>query len=156
MIKKPPKNSSKRSCYHVAVGLLTRREHSEYEMRNKLKLRDFSEDEIDLTIDRLLEGNWLNEERFVEALVYSRKNKAYGPLRAINDLQSRGISDKSLIARYVEANSSEWFHIIEQYYAKHYAGIAICDIKEKSKRIRHLQARGFNFEHINSVLDDTF
>jgi len=56
-----------RSINEVAIGLLSRREHSILELKRKLGQKSFTEDEIEQAIQRLLDNNLLSEERFTES-----------------------------------------------------------------------------------------
>ena len=55
-------------AYDKALKLLSMREHTEKEIREKLKDKGFSSDEIDEAISRLLAENSLSEERFAEMI----------------------------------------------------------------------------------------
>ena len=48
------------------VNLLARREYSEFELRNKMQEKAFTEDEIDETIAYCQKKNWQNDKRFAE------------------------------------------------------------------------------------------
>ena len=45
------------------VNLLARREYSEFELRNKMQEKAFTEDEIDETIAYCQKKNWQNDKR---------------------------------------------------------------------------------------------
>ena len=63
-------------CYDKAVYLLSMREHTEKELRNKLIQKGFSGKDIEETVERLLKENYLSEERFVECFIRSRMRKS--------------------------------------------------------------------------------
>jgi regulatory protein len=69
------------SVRNKAMDLLARREHSEHELRQKLKLREFDSDEITAAIDSLQRDNLLSDERFTESYVSQRFNAGFGPLK---------------------------------------------------------------------------
>ena len=54
------------------VNLLARREYSEFELRNKMQKKAFTEDEIDETIAYCQKKNWQNDKRFVENYLHAR------------------------------------------------------------------------------------
>ena len=62
-------------AYERAIKLLALREHTEKEIRIKLKERGFPADEIDKAIDRLLEEGSLSEKRFAESYIRARLRK---------------------------------------------------------------------------------
>ena len=75
--------------YNKALDLLSRREHSKKEIRDKLCLRFEDRDNINSVIDKLQLNNLINDHRFSEAYVTIRKRKGFGPkkncIRAFNE-----------------------------------------------------------------------
>ncbi len=53
-------------AYQKALFLLERRDHTEAELRQKLKNKDFLPESIDMVIDRLKEYNFIDDRRFTE------------------------------------------------------------------------------------------
>ena len=62
-------------AYEKAVSLLAMREHTEKEIRDKLRTRSFSAESIDEAVDRLKREGLLSEERFAEIFIRSRLRK---------------------------------------------------------------------------------
>ena len=48
-------------CYAVALNMLTRREHSQLELCNKLKLKGFDDVDIKYSIDLLIEQKYQSD-----------------------------------------------------------------------------------------------
>ena len=65
--------------YNKSLDLLSRREHSRKELKEKLLLRFQSDDVIQTVLDKLETNNLINELRFAEAYPRSRKRKRLGP-----------------------------------------------------------------------------
>jgi regulatory protein len=139
------------SAKSVAVKLLSRREHSALELRDKLAKRDFDEDEIRQAIDELEQGGWLSDERFAEAYIRMRQLKGFGPIRITMELNERGV-DEGIIDDYIHAGDEIWQQILEQQYRKKYRNSTIEDYNDKAKRIRFLQYRGFPLDSIYRLL----
>ena len=135
------------SAKSVAVKLLSRREHSALEIRDKLLKRDFNEEEITRAIAELQQGGWLSDERFAEAYIRMRQQKGYGPIRIAMELNERGVSE-NIIDEYLHQDDESWQHILQQQYSKKYRNKAIEDYNDKAKRIRFLQYRGFTLDAI--------
>ncbi len=104
-------------------------------------------------LDGLEEKRYLSDERFVEEYLKSRKRKGYGPLRITAELQERGIS-KELIARYLEAQGSEWYQLLQQVAANKAGASAASDSKTQQKIARFLEYRGFPASMIRRYLWD--
>ena len=78
--------------YNKALDLLSRREHSSKEIREKLLLRFDDNIIINSVITKLEENNLINNTRFAEAYVSSRKRKGFGPKKISFELLSKGVS----------------------------------------------------------------
>ena len=82
------------TAYDKAISLLAMREHTEKEIRDKLKARSFSAADIDDAIMRVRKEGYLSEERFAEVYIRSRLRKLPEgrPLIAMR-LRERGCPD---------------------------------------------------------------
>jgi regulatory protein len=135
------------SAKSVAVRLLSRREHSAHEIRDKLLKRDFDELEIEQAIVELQQGDWLSDERYAEAYIRMRQQKGFGPIRITIELNERGVKE-SMVDCYLQPGDESWQITLEQQYAKKYKHKEIEDYNDKAKRIRFLQYRGFPLDKI--------
>ncbi|MCW9048020.1 MAG: recombination regulator RecX [Gammaproteobacteria bacterium] len=136
-----------RSINEVAIAALSRREHSVLEIRRKLKLKNFEEDEIGICIEKLINNNLLSEERFTESYINMRKRRGYGPGRIAQELRERGV-DESLFADYLDKNNPDWQRVMLRQYCKKYGNKQAADYAEKVKRAKHLQSRGFPLDWV--------
>ncbi len=141
------------SAKSVAVRLLSRREHSAFEIRDKLQKRDFDEAEIAQAIVELQQGGWLSDERFAEAYIRMRQLKGFGQVRIAIELNERGV-DECIVDEYLQADDESWQQTLEQQYRKKYKNKPVADYNDKAKRIRFLQYRGFVLDAIYRVVSD--
>jgi regulatory protein len=135
------------------MGLLARREHSQAELRLKLKDREYSEPEIAVALEGLLRDGLISDERFAEAFVAARVRRGQGPIRIRVELERRGVSAE-LIVTYLSVRESEWVDRAEEVRRKKFGVGQPSDFKEKARQARFLQYRGFSGEHIQRVLND--
>jgi len=136
----------------VAVRLLSRREHSALEIRDKLHKRDFDEAEIEQAITELQQGGWLSDKRFAEAYVRMRQLKGFGPIRIAMELNERGVNE-SIVDACLHDSDESWQQTLLQQYRKKYKGKAVTDYNDKAKRIRFLQYRGFTLDAIYRIVE---
>ena len=141
------------SAKSVAVRLLSRREHSAFEIRDKLRKREFDDKEIEQTIIELQEGGWLSDERFAEAYIRMRQIKGFGPIRIAIELNERGVKE-GIVDDYMYAGDEDWQHTLVRQYQKKYKSRSIDDYSDKAKRIRFLQYRGFPLDAICKIVKD--
>ncbi|MCP4077212.1 MAG: regulatory protein RecX [Gammaproteobacteria bacterium] len=130
-----------------AMDLLSRREHSFKELYDKLRLRGFEPDEIDVALEKLVSENLLNDDRFTESYVHYRVQKGFGPLRIKNELSDKGI-DNEIIQNQMESYESAWSELMQQQRIKKFGAEIPADYKEKMKQARFLQNRGFSPESV--------
>jgi len=126
-----------------AIALLACREHSRFELKQKLELREFENDAIEKLLDDLEIKNLLSDQRFAEMYVRNRKNAGYGPKKIIAELQVRGIADH-LISSVIDENSETWRNNMIVTAAKKHAN--------KEQLFRFLLHRGYSSEVINQWL----
>lgn len=151
------KTLTESELYACAVGLLARREHSVKELTAKLRSRGAGSEVIDSVITRLIEERLQSDERFAELYLRLRSEKGYGPIRIGMELSERGIDDALISAQFRQAEEEgevDWFDAAAAAYAKKYGSRSIEDMKERAKRIRFMQYRGFSHEQIATVIEN--
>ncbi|WP_235614283.1 MULTISPECIES: regulatory protein RecX [unclassified Salinivibrio] len=143
------------SCQDVAVGLLARRDHSVHELQQKLTQRGFDQDTIALTLDECLARGWLDDARFAASLLRQGVSKHHGWLRICQDAKRKGI-DTELLSRAEQEQEVDWYALARETAQRKYADLdgrlPPAEQKEKAKRMRFLQSRGFNFDQIQYAL----
>ena len=134
------------SALHCAVGLLSRREHSQLELKNKLRLRAYPDSEINAALDRLVEQGLQNDERFAESFINLRMGRGSGPLKIRAELLTRGV-DEGVVALHLSASDAHWCDKARQVAEKKYGIAPPQDAREKARRIRFMSSRGFSWDH---------
>lgn len=134
----------------AALDFLSRREHSRFELAQKLGQKGFDSTTIDFVLSRLQAENLLSEQRFVESFVHSRINKGYGPLYIRQALRQRGIASE-LVTELLE-NIENWAVLACQVRQKRFGEALPKNLPERAKQSRFLRYRGFTALHINSAL----
>lgn len=130
---------------------LSKRDFSEYDFRKKLD--KVCEDEIlkeDLIAD-FIKNDFLNESRYVRAVVKTKVASGLGLVRIRNDLRPHGIKSEQVDA-FVETLEVDWFEKAKATYHKKYGVTEIADHKERAKRYRFLQYRGFGSDEIKYAM----
>jgi regulatory protein len=135
------------------MNLLARREHSFQELFNKLNKRFAEYPDILLReLQKLNEEGLQSDLRMVEAFVRSRINRGQGPIKISSDLRARGISD-ALVEIGIRDADGDLLALVSDVAERKFGSAEVIELKEKARRVRFLQQRGFSFEHINAVLD---
>ena len=134
-----------------AMNILARREHSRKEVRDKL-LQKFDPDTefLEIVLDQLVADDLLSDQRFSEAFVRWRVGKGQGPVRIRMELRERGV-DGDAVLRECDV---DWFALVVEVAHKRFGAGPATDLKQRAKRMRFLQYRGFSGEQIRAALND--
>ena len=137
------------TIYNKALDIISRREHSKKEVRDKL-LKKFDDlIVIEDVIEKLIKNSLLNDSRYAEMYTRARKRKGFGPKRIGYELNSRGVSETlSSIAIKEEGG---WLEAAENAFNKKFKDGISLDFKTKLKQKSFLQNRGFSFKEIDSI-----
>ena len=136
--------------WNKSLDILSRREHSVSELRNKL-IR-FNPDPNDLkdVIERLITSNFLDDKRFASAFIRSKAESGYGPNYISQYLAKKGIPSDKYDIYSLEI---DWEDKCLTQFNKKRRNKEI-NFKEKEKILRFLAYRGFSYEIIKNALKD--
>lgn len=95
---------------------------------------------------------WLSDTRFTEQIIHARKAK-FGSAKIAHELRNKGVSDELIedAVQQIKENELESAH--EVWRKKFRASPQNRD--DWAKQARFLQSRGFGFEVIKQVLQNT-
>jgi regulatory protein len=147
----PPSNPA--DVRLAAMNLLARREHSRWELLRKLRRRFPDESVLSTELQRLTDENLQSDERYAQGYAWQRAGRGYGPLRLRQEMRERGLSD-SEIAGAFDNDDFDWYTLATEAYRKKFGAQGPVDIKEKARRIRFMQYRGFSPEHYQHLVND--
>lgn len=132
-----------------AIRYLSNREHSELELKRKLAPHAQSEEELSITLQKLLDKGLLSNARFTESLI-SRKSSKYGSRRISQELQKHHV-DPEVIQQYVLQLSGSEKDRAFLVWQKKFGEIAI-EPKEISRQVRYLMSKGFPQELVLNIV----
>lgn len=145
--KNQGKTRPKKSVKEAAVGYLSRRDHAEKELRQKLKNSGYRGEEIDQAIDFCQDYNWLDDVRYACIMMRNGIAKGWGELRIKQEMEVKGIAS-GIIDQIFEGAETDWYEHARDVAIRKFGQTAIDTPKEKAKRYRFMQYRGFNFDQI--------
>ena len=99
-------NTCQKSALNTALRILTRRDHSRYELIRKLKQRGFGREDIDEALSSCERLDYINDERTARIYIRQLKRKGYGKKRIQLELRKKGLRGDP-ITSIVEASVSE-------------------------------------------------
>jgi regulatory protein len=137
--------------YNKALDLISRREHSRYEVMQKLNKRyPETRSLIEEVLDKLIANNILDDERFAEMYINSRARKGFGPKKIEMELSSKHV-ESFIISSSLEAYDN-WIENAKKELLKKFKGIVPTDYQSKIKQKQFLFNRGFSTQIIDRVL----
>jgi len=135
------------------MNLLARREHSRFELAQKLKQRGAPSEWIDSELDKLQEQGLLSDNRYLESMLRTRANAGFGELSIRQMLRERGISAED-IDNALQAQALDWPALLKATWQRKFDGALPKTPKERDKQMRFLAARGYPLGLINRLLHD--
>ena len=79
-------------CLASAQKSLAMREHSKFQLINKLKNKSFDTDTINSVLEHLHNSGFQSDERYTEEYIRYRQNSGYSYEKIVYELKSNGIS----------------------------------------------------------------
>ncbi|NQX87631.1 MAG: regulatory protein RecX [Halioglobus sp.] len=135
------------------MDLLARREHAASELRCKLQRRFQDESLLDEQLRRLADDKLQSDARFAEGYVRQRVQRGYGPLRLLAELRQRGVAGRDA-AMALEVAGVDWCERASAALRKKFGHLPPLEQKEKARRIRFIQRRGFSADHYRALFRD--
>jgi regulatory protein len=151
--------NNKDQALKFAIKLLSIRKRSIFEIRKRLKQKEFENDTIDEVIRELLEYKYLNDKEFAEAYINDRINfNPRGSFLVKKELREKGVAE-NIIDEKIKKLFPEEKEIELAKKATEKKLATLSKDLEKNKIYQkigsHLQAKGYRSYIIREILDDS-
>lgn len=154
-VKKNRRMSDYEKCLNLAKRYLAMREHSQFQIYNKLVNKNLGVDLINEVLKELQDGGFQSDERYTQEYIRYRQNTGYSSRKIIYELESNGISSELI------NNNAHYFiddrDILSELVKYKILDKDISDQKVLMKLINHFRSKGFDnniiLEVINNVQD---
>jgi regulatory protein len=147
-VTKEADKQQKKDPWPAALRILSRRDYSCSELRNKLIEKGFGPELVEETLKRCFELGYLNDERFAanRAISLMRQGRAVG-YRLLQDLRQRGIGEElaeSALAKARETLDED--RLLDEILSRRFADFNYnaAPAREKRRVVNFLQRRGFS------------
>ena len=140
-----------RAAFGLALKLLARREHSQSELRAKLKSKGAPSAVISEVLSELGDRDLQSDARFGESYVRSRAARGFGPRRIRRELRERGLDDLDCESALAGAEI-DWFSLAIAARTKKFGDNTPLEAEDRFRQMRHLEYRGFNHEQIQEAM----
>jgi regulatory protein len=125
-----------------ALKALAQREHSRFELEQKLSAVSDNSALIEDILTEYEEKNWLNDARFARLYLQYRAKKYYGPRKISYELDQRGIS-KALIDEVFKHCELNWDELAEAAQQRKFGCAAATSWIDRGKQKQYLYQRGY-------------
>lgn len=134
-----------RQAYAKAIKLLGAREHSRFELSNKLNRSGYDSETIAATLDKLVEAGYQSDERFASLYAEQLFRRCYGPLVIKSKLAQRGISS-GLSSDAISGLNANWAQVAADALQSKFSLTELSDSDQSQlgKAARYLNRRGFS------------
>lgn len=148
--------SSDSKAFSAALRLLTRRDRSETELRQKLEQFGFSLTAINTAVEKCRKYNYLDDDRYAKERARALMRNGRGVGRKIGlDLRHRGIGEE-LILKAISTAEEEFppTNLLQTQLQRRFPNFdyTIADNRERKRVINFFQRRGFTLDQIFSAL----
>lgn len=150
-MKSEPEVLTPQQAWQLAIGLLSRRDHSSHELLEKLRQRGVDEDLAQVTLERCQQGQYQSDQRFADMLLRHCISKGQG-LAVLRQLVRQHRLSHDLLQQALDDAEPDWFELARSCAQKKFGEQPAGSDKEKLKRMAFLQRRGFNSEQIRYAL----
>lgn len=133
-----------------AINLLARREHSRYELQQKLLQRYYPSTMIEECLDALEQQGLLNQSRYAHSYAASRAAHGYGPVRISTALRQRGIAQNCIDAALAELEA-EWLEHLQHLHRKRFRAPLPTSHAERQRQTQFFRQHGFTNEQIQQL-----
>ncbi len=143
------------NCRKSAMHILEFKTRTEQELRQKLKQKEFSEDQIEDAIEYVKSFGYINDRRYAETYILNRQQEK-SRTKIIQELVQKGIDHSIAEEAWEEACDSERSErdILREQVQKKLSGIEIPDEKQLRRVFAFFMRRGFKYDDIAAVVRD--
>ena len=148
-------NDPYRKALNTALRILTRRDHSKYELSQKLEARGYVQEVINDVISECERFDYINDERTARLLIRRLQKKGYGRKRIQSELNWKGLGSKNIHAILSKSiTDADEYQDAEKIYQKHAKRFnrEKDKLKRKDKIYKFLYGRGFSRLVISEVI----
>lgn len=146
----------KNQAMMFAMKLIGLRRRSVFEIEERLKQKNYSEDLINKVLDELKKFRYLDDETFAESFINDRINlRPCGKRLIEKELRNKGISSE-IIERKLELliDENKELELAQRIVSKKTRSIKDGSDKNRIRRklAAHLSSKGFSFDIIGQIL----
>jgi regulatory protein len=143
------------SLYQKCLILLSRRDHSQWELKQKLSAKESqpaltNPADLDQVLQRLVEEGYQSDQRFAEAFIRARQNKGFGLVRLKQELKQKGVDEQIITNTLAQIPDTQQNDQILKVWRKKYTAPPETP-KHQAQQTQFLLYRGFSHQQIREL-----
>ena len=138
-------------CLASAQRSLAMREHSKFQIKNKLINKGFDINTIIEVLNELDDSGFQSDQRYTKEYIRFRQNFGYGTKKIIYELRSNGITKELINDNLNQFNDD--YEVLFEFAQMKISNKNLEDQKILMKYVNHFKSRGFNDNVILKVID---
>lgn len=151
-----------KEAYNYAIFILSKRDYSIHKMRAKLKTRKYEEDEINETIDKLIDKNFLREDEYKRLRIKSLLVKGFSNSYILRKLEQEHLLSSNeeidIIRNDQQLGQEDGLNALVE---KKLRGKVIpqdyeAKMKLKNKVMNFLASKGYDYQEAKNALSERF
>lgn len=129
-------------------------ERCQQEVIAKLRSFKLSEDEMNYVLLQLIQGQYLNEERFAQAFVSGKvRIKKWGRRKIIHELKRKGLTDKCIEIGLKEVDEDEYLETLTDLTSYKWEQVKESNIYTKKQKVMsYLYGKGYESDLIQDTI----
>lgn len=134
---------------YQALGQISRRQRSEWELRDYLKRKGYEPEVIEQVIKDLGEGGYVDDQKFADAWINNRRLlKAASARRLRQELRQKRVADE-VIDQALAADETDEREVLKDLVERKRK---ITRYQDDQKLMQYLSRQGYNYDDIKSTL----
>lgn len=150
-LEKLKDDSVRDKARYQVLGQLSRRQRSEWELRDYLKCKEYTSEVIEQVIEGLTKYGYVDDKKFADAWIANRRLlKATSSRRLRQELKQKRVSDEVIDEALTEDETDEnkvLRNLVERKRKQ-------TKYQDDLKLMQYLSRQGFNYDDIKSALSD--
>ncbi len=137
--------------YDRVLNLIIRRVRSEWEMRDYLKRKDYSINQIEKILNMLSKNGYVNDEDFARRWIENRRLlKSTSKRRLTQELRQKRVADE-IIQQVLEADATDEQQVLRELIERKRQQTRY---QNDLKLMQYLVRQGYTYGYIKAVLDE--
>jgi len=142
-----------KKAYSYLIKILSSRDFSEHKLREKLRNRNYSADEIDDAIAEVKAKNFLREDNYIEARIKAFMSKGYSPNYILQKLSQEHLnSDLELIHQIFSEHKISIHDQIDRLIRKKMTALLNIDYEDETRILRYLLSKGHEYSDSKRIM----